>query len=165
MNINTRGDNNTLVLARSGVPIFDISDALLARKDISWICNRFPVTVDEVFYALETVADLLNDFEGGINVSNVGDYDNIELETISINETVYFNILQYGRIDKPDMLDLDKLYSYGFTKVIKEIYQDLAEGKEYFKQHELHNVVYEALCKILPNVDPQLILNEMCNDR
>ena len=59
MAIETRGHSNTLVVLPSAVPVEQITDAVIDRNNLDWICNRFPVSVDDVFECIDVMACLL----------------------------------------------------------------------------------------------------------
>lgn len=161
MGIETRGNDNFLVLSKSAVPVDDVCSAVIDRKKLDWICNRFPVSVDEVFECIETAADEGTNYAGGLSLINTGTPDDIDLETLSVNDTVYFGLIAYGHSIKPDALDFDQIYNIGLINVIKDIYTDLAQNASYFDNSDLHNCVYEALLTEIGNVDPDVILENL----
>lgn len=158
MGIESRGNRNTLVISGSAVPVDDIAEAVISRKKLDYICNRYPVTVDEVFEAIDVVADSGKHYEDGITLINRGDDVDIEIETISVTDTVFFAMISYGHTVKPSALDFDEIYNIGLKRAIKDIYSDLAQGASYFETSDLHNAVYESLIRELGHINPETIL-------
>ena len=160
MAIETRGNNNTLVVTNSAVPVEQITDAVTDRKDLDWICNRFPVSVDEVFECIDCIADSAkqSSYKEGITLLNTGDDINLDIETISVNDVVFFGLISYGHTLKPEALNFDEVYNVGLTNVIRDIYKDLAQGAKYFESSDLHVAVYEALLAEVGDLDPHHIL-------
>jgi len=166
MSIETRGHNNILVVSSSAVPVEDITDAVIDRKNLDWICNRFPVSVDEVFECIDCIADSAkaSTFTGGITLLNTGNDVDLDIETVSVNDTVYFALISYGHGIKPSALSFDEIYNIGLVNVIRDIYQDLAQGAKYFESSDLHITVYEALLAEVGDLDPHHILASLKGD-
>jgi len=55
--IETRNATNTLVLSRSGINIWNISDKLLKKMPFEELKRMFPVTDEEIFAIIDCVAD------------------------------------------------------------------------------------------------------------
>lgn len=163
MTIETRGNQNIAVLSRTGVPIRDVCAAVVNRKKLDWICNRFPVTVSEVFECIDALADSFKkaDYKSGITLINRGDDLDIQLETISVNETVFFSLISYGHAISPGALDFDEIYNTGLVKVISDIYTDLSQQKNYFESSELHSCIYDALLSEIGHVEPNVVLRNI----
>lgn len=159
MAIETRGNANQLVVSGSVVPVSDIGDAVLDRKNLDWLCKRFPISVDEVFQCIEILAEQCHQYKDGITLINRGNEKDILLETISVNETLFFGLIDYGHNVKPDMLDFDQIYNAGLVKVIEDIYFDIKSGETHFEVSELHDAVYQAIKLEIGDIDPDLILN------
>lgn len=158
MGIESRGNQNTLVVSGSAVPVSEIADAVIDRKKLDYICSKYPVTVDEVFEAIDVIADTGKYYEGGITLMNRGDDLDIELETISVNDTVFFAMIAYGHSVNPAALNFDEIYNIGLSRAIKDIYSDLAQGATYFESSELHSAIYESLITEIGHIDPETIL-------
>ncbi len=161
MGIETRGNDNILVVSGSAVPVDSIGDAVIDRKNLDWICKRFPVTVDEVFQCIEALADSSTQYTDGITLINRGNEKDILLETISVNETLFFGLIDYGHSIKPEALDMDIVYNAGLVKVIEDIYFDLRNGENHFEVSELHDAVYQAILLEIGDIDPAVILNSI----
>ena len=163
MSIETRGNDNLLVVSGSAVLVDDVGDAVLDRKDLGWICKRFPITVDEVFQCIEVLSDTNNQYKDGITLINRGDAKDILLETISVNETLFFGLLDYGHGIEPGCLDLDVIYNAGLVKVIEDVYFDIKADQNHFEVSELHDSVYQAIRQEIGDIEPDVILNSINN--
>jgi len=163
MSIETRGNDNLLVVSGSAVLVDDVGDAVLDRKDLDWICKRFPITVDEVFQCIEVLSDTNNQYKDGITLINRGDAKDILLETISVNETLFFGLLDYGHSIKPGCLDFDTIYNAGLVKVIEDVYFDIKADQNHFEVSELHDSVYQAIRQEIGDIEPDVILNSINN--
>jgi hypothetical protein len=161
MGIETRGNDNVLVVSGSAVLVDDIGDAVLDRKNLDWLCKRFPITVDEVFQCIETLAEMSTGYKDGITLINRGNEKDILLETISVNETLFFGLIDYGHSIKPDALDFDIIYNTGLVKVIEDIYFDLRDGEHHFEVSELHDSVYQSIRQEIGDIEPDLILSSI----
>jgi hypothetical protein len=95
---------------------------------------------------------------------NRGDAEDIEIETVSVNDVVFFSMISYGHSIKPELLDFDVIYNVGLIRVIRDIYSDLAQDAEYFENSDLHNCVYNSLLREIGHIDPQLILSTIGDD-
>ena len=98
-----------------------ICDAVIDRKGLDWICNRFPVSVDEVFECIDCIADNAkqSSYKEGITLLNTGDDINLDIETISVNDVVWTNKLRHTL--KPEALNFDEVYNVGLVQVIRDI--------------------------------------------
>ena len=166
MAIETRGHDNILVVSGSAVPVEDIANSVIERKKLDWICNRFPVTVDEVFECIDTIADNAPSasFKGGITLYNTGSPDDMQIETISVNDTVYFSLISYGHTLDPAGLDFDIIYNKGLVGVIKDIYTDLAQNADYFESSDLHSCVYDSILAEIGHVDAAQVLESLTGE-
>ena len=112
--IETRNATNTLVLSRSGVNIWNIADMLLQKKSFEFLSSRFPINKEEIFAVIDCVADIKSKHvEGDIEFRDIGEEGMITLETISISEGMYFNIINFARIWYPHTDNLNFLYEKG----------------------------------------------------
>jgi uncharacterized protein (DUF433 family) len=163
MTIEARGEQGTLVLAASGVPIYDIADAVITEYNIDWICERYPVTTDEVFEVVDAMTNLLQDWGSGLLLANTGSAEHIDLETVKVSDTVFFNLISYARQFNNKTTNLDTLYRIGLNNVIKEVYQALQAGTLHLvvETNELHNIVYEAILTVLGDLDPEQIIKAL----
>lgn len=166
MAIETRGNANTIVVLPSAVPVEQVTDAVIDRKNLEWICNRFPVTVDDVFECIDVVADGAKPkhFKDGITLLNTGTEINLDLQTVSVNDTVFFGLISFGHTLKPEALNFDQIYNIGLVQVIRDIYTDLSQDQTYFESSELHNTVYQALLQEIGEQDPHQILASLTGD-
>ena len=166
MPLETRGHLNTVVVLPSAVPVQEICSAVIDRKTLDWICRKYPVSVDDVFDCIDYVADTAkpSTFIRGIKFLNSGDEVDFDIETISVNDTVFFSMISFGHGIKTEALSFDEIYNIGLVQVIKDIYNDLAQDAKYFESSDLHNAVYEALYEEIGDVDPQQILSSLKGD-
>jgi uncharacterized protein (DUF433 family) len=161
MAIDSRGAQGTLVLSKSGVPVYDVADAIITEYNVEWICKRYPITPAEVFEVAEAMSDLLQDWDNGLEFRNAGTETDVTLETIKVSDTVFFNLISYGRAIAPHVENFDQLYRLGLVEVVKDLYQALKDNKlhEVAEPNGLHSVVYDALYRILGDVNPDQVLN------
>ena len=164
--LDTRGHLNTVVVLPGAVPVEQICNAVVDRKNLDWICNKYPVTVEDVFDCIDYIADTSkpSTFVRGITFLNSGDGVDFDIETISVNDTVFFAMISFGHGIKPEALAFDEIYNVGLVQVIKDIYTDLAQDAKYFESSDLHNAVHEALREEIGDVDPQQILTSLKGD-
>lgn len=160
MAIETRGRSNTLVVLPSAVPVEQITDAVIDRNNLDWICNRFPVSVDDVFECIDVMADSAKPkhFKGGITLLNTGSDVDLDIQTVSVNDTVFFSMISFGHSLKPEALDFDQIYNIGLVQVIRDIYTDLSQEQYHFESSDLHSTVYDALLAEVGDQDPHQIL-------
>jgi hypothetical protein len=166
MPLETRGHLNTVVVLPGAVPVEQICNAVVDRKTLEWICNKYPISVDDVFDCIDYVSDTAkpSTFVRGITFLNSGDAVDFDIETVSVNDTVFFAMISFGHGIKPEALAFDEIYNIGLVQVIKDIYNDLAQDAKYFESSDLHNAVYEALVEEIGDVDPMQILQSLKGD-
>ena len=112
MSIETRGNDNLLVVSGSAVLVDDVGDAVLDRKNLDWICKRFPITVDEVFQCIEVLSDTNHQYKGGITLINRGSEnvyfdikaDQNHFEVSELHDSVYQAIRQEIGDIEPDVI-------------------------------------------------------------
>ena len=157
MTIEQRNDG-ILILADSGVLIFEVAEHIVTGKTMDWLCTRYPIEPQQVFDVIDTTADLLSDWSECIVLKNVGDESFINLETVKVNNTMYFNLLSMGHAYHEDVSDFSDLYILGLEKVVYDIYTDLKAGQDGYEDSDLHLVIYDALLDAIGNVDPDQVL-------
>ena len=166
MSIEARGNNNTLVLTDSAVPIADIAEAIIDGYDIDWLCERFPVKQHEVFEVIDAVADMMDEsYSNNISLKNLGDAANIDLETTSVSDSMFFNLVNYGRAANSTELDFNKLFSIGLKSVIIDIYRDLKNNVNHYENSAVHEAVFKALKKVVGDADPNQILANLLKNK
>lgn len=166
MPIESRGNLNTLVLSNSAVPVADIAEAIIDGYDMNWLCERFPIKQHEVFEVIDAVADMMDEsYHNNISLRNLGDESNIDLETTSVSDSMFFNLVNYGRTTKPSELDFNILFSTGLKSVIIDIYRDLKNNVNHYENSAVHEAVYNALEKIVKNADPNQILANLLKSK
>ena len=79
--IETRNATNTLVLSKSGINIWNISDLLLQKKSFDFLQNRFPISKEEIFAVIDCVADVKSKHVAGdIEFRDIGEEGMITLK-------------------------------------------------------------------------------------
>ena len=159
--IETRNATNTMVLSRSGINIFNISDLLLQKKSFDFLQKRFPVSKEEIFAVIDCVADTRSKHvEGDIEFIDRGEEGMVSLETISISEGMYFNIINFGRIWHPGQDNLDFLYEKGLAYLLIEIFTDINNNTTTYQDSDIHDIIYHAVnFAVGPINDPNFILS------
>lgn len=158
--IESRGNDNKVVTSAHGVLVEDIAKAVIEYKTLDWICNRYPVSVDEVFEVIDYLADTLEDSINfkSIKFKNLGTPDDIDLETRMITDGVYFKVLQYGKILYPEVEVFEDLYAKGLSSFIADIYTDLDNGNTDFEYSPIHNAIYHGVTAELGDLTPAEVL-------
>ena len=159
--IETRNATNTMVLSRSGVNVWNVADLLLEKKSFEFLMNRFPINKEEIFAVIDVVADTkCKHVEGDIEFRDIGTDGHVTLETISMSEGMYFNIISFARIWYPAEEDLTFLYEKGLSYILIEIFTDLINDMDTYLDNDLHEIIYHAVkfC-IGPVGDPNFILS------
>jgi len=176
--IKTKGPTNTHVIARNNVPVDIVCDAVAEHKPLDWIMNRFLITEDEVFECLDTYVDLAEKTQYVINLSCVAEPNHSDIygiETVGINDKMYFSILIYGRLFF-DIKKLQELFTYTLNLIIVETMLDLKEKID-VDPDCMHGTVLEAfrssygdiddtnIDHILAQLDYQSLMRMMKNDK
>jgi len=157
MTIEQRNDG-ILILAESGVLVFEVAEHIVTGKTMDWLCTRYPIEPHQVFDVVDTTADLLSDWADCIVLKNVGDKSFINLQTVKVNNTAFFNLLSIGHMYHENVTDFNELYILGLEKVVYDIYADIKEGQDGYEDSDLHLVIYDALLDAIGNVDPDQVL-------
>ena len=159
--IETRNATNTLVLSRSGVNIWNIADMLLQKKSLEFLSRRFPINKDEIFAVIDCVADIKSKHvEGDIEFRDIGEEGIITLETISISEGMYFNIINFARIWYPHTDNLNFLYEKGLSYLLIEVFTDINNNVTTFHDSDIHDIIYHAVIfAVGPITDANFVLN------
>ena len=160
--IGFRGRTKVMVLEPHGVPVQEIADAITNDHDMAWICNKYPLTEEEVFEVIDVAVDHLNTWKNSIALKNRGDIENIDLEATNVNSTMFFNILAYGRIhDKTT--DFTELFRSGLVALIEEIYTDINDDSKAFMESNIHAALYKALVKEIGDIDPTDVVEHLAD--
>jgi len=159
--IGTRGEEpKVIVLEPHGIPIQDIADAITSDHDMKWLLSRFLVTEEEVFEVIDAAAGFLHTWENCITLKNLGDLENIDLEAEHVNSTMFFNILSYGRVQKKTS-NFVELFRLGLVALIEDIYTDIGNDSEDFKQSDVHLALYDALLETIGDVNPLEVMEQL----
>ncbi len=152
MTISNRGPRNILVLDRSGVQVTDVCDAIAEYKDIEWVTQRYPVTVDEVFECIDAFVDLAKPSKKDkLELDFVDDpvsSDDLDVQATAITDRIYFLIISYAKSILNDCESVDDLFRYGLELIIVDCLEDLEKGERDFENSEVHSVVFNALEKM-----------------
>lgn len=161
MTISNRGPRNILVLDRTGVQITDVCDAIAEYKDITWVTQRYPVTVDEIFECIDAFVDLAKpskrdklelDF---VDDPKSADVD-LDVQATAITDRIYFLIISYAKSILPDCENVDDLFRYGLELIIVDCLEDVAKGEQGFENSEIHSIVFNALTKMHKKYDREI---------
>ena len=162
MNINTR--NGYLVLGRHAVPVREVTNAVCDRKDIDWICTRYPLNNQEVMECIDCVADL-DKLDKGVHLELANGSDvtgQVTIETRQMSDTFFVKTIQYGKVFLPNELDFNTLYDKGFRMCAIESFEDVLNNSVGYESSDLHVVVYDAITSITDEeFDKQLFVNFM----
>lgn len=150
MSIVARGPANILVIQRNGVPLKEICDAVAEHQLLSWIKLRYNVTTDEVFECLDTYADLLEKRnDNALMLEVIRDINGriSAIETVGINDRMYFSVLSYSRTFYPGVDNFKELYVKGMKCIIIEVLMDIKYQMKDQIQHRpfMHGVALAAM--------------------
>jgi hypothetical protein len=157
MSIKKKG-TGILVLEKSVVPVLEIAEQIASGKPLEWLQQRYPVGLTEIFDVINIVAETFDDWSDAIKLRNVGDEQSINLETVRVNNTMYFNLLRYGHAQDPTAIQFSKLYVLGLEKVLSDIYTDIKNECNNYQNSKLHLIVHHALLEVIGIVDPDQML-------
>ena len=148
MNINTR--NGHLVLGRHAVPVREVTNAVCDRKDIDWICTRYPLNNQEVMECIDCVADLVK-LDKGVHLELANGSDvtgQVTIETRQMSDTFFVKTIQYGKIFLPQVSDFNTLYDKGFRMCAIESFEDVLNNSVGYESSDLHVIVHNAIMDI-----------------
>ena len=144
--------NHTLVIGKMSVPVRNITDSIVERKNMNYITKRFPVSVDEVFDCVDCIADIETfNGTGHLSVRNNGSNNEIVLECTAISDVLWLKLIQYGRIFKSDVEEFHLLFDKGFRMCAIECLDDIVNDRTDFESSELHNIVFDAITSVVQN--------------
>jgi len=144
--IERREGTGTLVLEKSGVPIYDVADAIIEYYNIESVCEKFPISKEEVFEVVDAMTGILDGWEDGdIKLTNNGDVTNINLQTEIVSDTLFFHLLSYGRTENTESDDFDELYRTGLGKIVGEIFSGMVHEDFDVTDSPMHRAIYNAL--------------------
>jgi uncharacterized protein (DUF433 family) len=158
----------TVVLDRTAVPLNDIINSLITKRNFRITRQQFPISNEEILAAIEYYIDHKSSgnakhekisFE--VSTDDIGE---INVNTESMTDWVFLNCLLYGHMFYPDLEDLNRLYAKGLENIVKEILQDLQQGNTDFKGSALHDLVYESFIESygeLKAIDIEMLLTSL----
>ena len=161
MTISNRGPQNILVLDRTGVQIIDVCDAITEYKDITWVTQRYPITVDEIFECIDAFVDLAKpskkdklelDFADNSNSTDV----DLDVQATAITDRIYFLIISYAKSILHDCETIDDLFRYGLELIIVDCLEEIEKGEQSFENSEVHSIVFNALTKMHKKHDKEI---------
>lgn len=152
--IEPRGPRDTLVFVPSMLPIRDVIDEIIESRSIARLTAKWPLTVDEVYEALEVWCDSARfsrhdilEFESIDRIC----LDSADVNVTRISDVVFINILNYcvhkhgiAEFQHENDHTIDSLFTDGLYMLVKEICEDLSYNRGFLETSDLHNTVYEA---------------------
>ena len=156
------------VIERTAVPVTDVIDSLIRKRNINTTQQQFPITEDEIWGCVDYVLDAKNPGKNEkIDFTISYDEDGeLCVSTESMTDWVYLTSLTYGRMFSPNTTDLNFLYCVGLENVMREILEDLKTGNTDFSSSALHNIVHKSFVKSygeLSGQDVILLLDSLTN--
>ena len=152
--IEPRGPRDTLVFVPSMLPIRDVIDELIEARNIARLTAKWPLTVDEVYEALEVWCDSARFSRHDILEFETIDricLDSADVNVVRISDVVFINIINYcvhkhaiAEFRHENDHNIDSLFTDGLYMLVKEICEDLSYNRGFLETSDLHNTVYEA---------------------
>ncbi|MDA8842143.1 hypothetical protein N9N08_00525 [bacterium] len=153
--------NGYLVVGKFSVPIREITECIVERQELEKICNKYPVTEEDVFESLDAIADLDSiNSRDRLKCKNVGNLEDIQIQTVSITDNLFLKIVQYGRVVNDKVTDFNKLFDIGFLNLAYECYEDIHNGHRQFENSEIHIIVFDAVESM---IDGQISMEDIFN--
>lgn len=152
--ITTKGPANTLVLARNNVPVYDVCNDAAEHMDFDRIKNRYLISEEELFECLDAYVDLAESNSYSLTLECIADgvaRDIYGIETVAINDKLYFSILLYGKLFF-NFDTLHNLYTYTLNLIIIESVLDLKENSD-IDPASMHGVVLDAFIQTYGEID------------
>ena len=145
------------VIERTAVPVTDVIDSLIRKRNINTTQQQFPITEDEIWGCVDYVLDAKNPGKNEkIDFTISYDEDGeLCVNTESMTDWIYLTSLTYGRMFKPNLKDLNFLYSVGLENVMREILEDLQAGNTDFSSSALHDIVHRSFIQSYGELTPQ----------
>jgi len=152
--IEPRGPRDTLVFVPTMLPLKDVIDELIECRSIARITAKWPITVDEVYEAMEVWCDTARFSKYDILEFDKIDricLDSADVNVTRISDVIYINILNYcvnkhgmGEFDHDNDHTIDSLFTDGLYILVKEICEDFSYNRGFLESSDLHSMVYEA---------------------
>jgi len=150
MSVVTKGPRNIFVIERNSVPVKDVCDAVAEHKTLNWLQQRFGVRIDEVFECLDTYVDISE--KDNKNVLSLAIYRDeqqklVGIDTVAINDRVYFAVLCYGSMFFNDITCFNELFTRSLKVIAVECLMDIRDGVSYdhTDRNFVHSIVLTAL--------------------
>ena len=152
--IEPRGPRDTLVFVPSMLPLRDVIDELIECRSIARITAKWPITVDEVYEAMEVWCDTARFSKNDILEFDKIDricLDSADVNVVRISDVIYIGILHYcvykhgmGEFSHDNDHEVDSLFTDGLYILVKEVCEDFSYNRGFLESSDLHNAVYEA---------------------
>ena len=152
--IEPRGPRDTLVFVPSMLPIRDVIDEIIESRSIARLTAKWPLTVDEVYEALEVWCDSVRFSRHDILEFETIDricLDSADVNVTRISDVVFINIINYcvhkhglDEFRHDNDHTIDSLFTDGLYMIVKEICEDLSYNRGFLETSDLHNTIYEA---------------------
>lgn len=143
------------MIERSSVPVNDVVESLMLKRNLKVTKTQFPITPEEIWSCVEYAIDCKPAGANEYIKFDVHTDLNGELcvNTESMTDWVYLNSILYGRMFSPDEHDLNKMYAVGLENIMREILEDLLLENEDFTESALHNIVYKSFIDSYGDLD------------
>lgn len=155
--ISRRHNSGKEVIERTAVPVVDVIDSLIKKRNINTTQKQFPITEEEIWGCVEYMLDAKSpgkneDIDFTISYNQEGE---LCVNTESMTDWIYLTSLTYGRMFSPNLRDLNFLYGIGLENVMREILEDLQAGHSDFTSSALHRIVHRSFVKSYGELSPQ----------
>ncbi len=156
--ISTRNATRTLVVGKHAVPVRQVTEAICERRPFDWIQIRFPVTKSEIFECIDAVADIDNFRKGEhLKLENVGEGDDILIKVLSISDTCFIKVLQFGRVYLHNSVEMEEVFDKGLCMLAYLCFKDVVENqKDFIDSDPLSEIVLEAFRNACEHSDNEL---------
>ena len=148
--------NRAYVTSKGLVPIDSVCDLVSTGKNMDFVLKSFPMLnhndvfecVD--FYAQNTMVSENPDTSKLLALTNT-DPEEIVIEVVNINQTVFLKLIEISRRFYPEETDFVKSMNNGLRICCLQNIERIENGEENM-QDRLHNTVYHALLHAAPQV-------------
>lgn len=163
MGLETRG-KNVVVTSGNGVIVTDIADSLIEGKSFEWLQKRYPVSYEEIWEVVDYYADKVPAKDKNFKLENVGSDTDIDIEVSKVSDTMYFGLINFGKVFLPQSDNTKLLFTKGLEMVITEVCEELLDNGDISEASNLHTVVYNELTNVIGQFDPSDVLASMTFD-
>jgi len=155
--ISTRGNNNTLVVDRTCVPVWDLCYAISNYKNPAELKQRFQVNTEEIFACIDAFSDMNGPTENDFVTFTWEEIDgDVDLNTTKISDWVYLTVINYGRTLEANTEVFNDLYTRGLEAVFTDCLNDIIDGNRNFEDaSDVHRIVFTSFEKEYGHVDAE----------